>query len=114
MPKSRPRSNLPWLPLTQVQRRWIPMSTPNQSMLQHVANGASGREPQFSLALHNPDGREITFAEAVREALVEEMQRDPRVFIIGEDVAEAGTVWKVLKGMVEEFGPERIIDSPIS
>src|SRR6476660_3240501 len=90
------------------------MSMPNQSVLNHAANGTAAREPQYSLAIRNPNVREITFAEAVREALVEEMQRDPRVFIIGEDVAEAGTVWKVLKGMVDEFGPERIIDSPIS
>lgn len=58
--------------------------------------------------------REITFAQAIREALTEEMRRDERVFIIGEDVAEAGTVFKVLVGMVDEFGPQRIIDSPIS
>ena len=59
-------------------------------------------------------GREITFAEAIREALAEEMRRDPRVFIVGEDIAEAGTPFKVLTGLVEEFGPERVIDSPIS
>jgi acetoin:2,6-dichlorophenolindophenol oxidoreductase subunit beta len=58
--------------------------------------------------------REITFAQAIREALAEEMRRDNRVFIIGEDVAEAGTVFKVLTGMVDEFGPQRVIDSPIS
>ena len=60
------------------------------------------------------NGREITFAEAVREALAEEMRRDPRVFIMGEDVAEAGTPFKVLSGLVEEFGVERVIDTPIS
>ncbi|HEY4689912.1 MAG TPA: alpha-ketoacid dehydrogenase subunit beta [Anaerolineae bacterium] len=60
------------------------------------------------------NGRELTFAEAIREALAEEMRRDPRVFIVGEDVAEAGTPFKVLSGLVEEFGPERVIDSPIS
>jgi pyruvate/2-oxoglutarate/acetoin dehydrogenase E1 component len=59
-------------------------------------------------------GREITFAEAIREALAEEMRRDPRVFIIGEDVAEAGTPFKVLSGLVEEFGKDRVLDSPIS
>ena len=48
--------------------------------------------------------RELTFGEAVREALAEEMRRDPRVCILGEDVAEAGTTFKVLKGLVEEFG----------
>jgi len=58
--------------------------------------------------------REITFAEAVREALAEEMRRDPRVFILGEDVAEAGTPFKVLSGLVEEFGKDRVIDTPIS
>ena len=58
--------------------------------------------------------REITFAEAVREALAEEMRRDPNVFIMGEDVAEAGTPFKVLSGLVEEFGKERVMDTPIS
>jgi len=59
-------------------------------------------------------GREITFAQAIREALAEEMRRDPRVFIIGEDVAEAGTPFKVLSGLVDEFGRDRLIDTPIS
>lgn len=60
------------------------------------------------------NGRELTFGEAVKEAIAEEMRRDPRVFMIGEDIAEAGTTFKVLNGLVEEFGPQRIIDSPIS
>ncbi len=50
----------------------------------------------------------------MNEALREELRRDPTVFILGEDVAEAGTPFKVLSGLVEEFGPERVIDSPIS
>jgi pyruvate dehydrogenase E1 component beta subunit len=58
--------------------------------------------------------REITFGQAIKEALAEEMRRDPRVFIIGEDVAEAGTPFKVLSGLVKEFGTKRVIDSPIS
>ena len=58
--------------------------------------------------------REITFAQAINEALAEEMRRDPRVFVIGEDVAEAGTPFKVLSGLVKEFGTDRVIDSPIS
>jgi pyruvate dehydrogenase E1 component beta subunit len=58
--------------------------------------------------------REITFAEAVREALAEEMRRDSRVCILGEDVAEAGTPFKVLSGLVEEFGTQRVVDTPIS
>jgi len=58
--------------------------------------------------------RELTFAQAVREALAEEMRRDSRVCIFGEDVAEAGTPFKVLSGLVEEFGRERVLDTPIS
>ncbi len=60
------------------------------------------------------NGREITFAQAINEALAEEMRRDASVFIIGEDVAEAGTPFKVLSGLAAEFGTERVIDSPIS
>jgi pyruvate dehydrogenase E1 component beta subunit len=58
--------------------------------------------------------RELGFGEAVREAIAEEMRRDPHIVLMGEDVAEAGTTFKVLKGLVEEFGPQRIIDTPIS
>jgi acetoin:2,6-dichlorophenolindophenol oxidoreductase subunit beta len=58
--------------------------------------------------------RTLTFAQAVNEALAEEMRRDETVFVIGEDVAEAGTPFKVLGGLVEEFGTGRVVDSPIS
>ena len=60
------------------------------------------------------NSREITFGEAIKEALIEEMHRDSHVFILGADVAEAGTVFKVLTGLLDEFGPDRVIDSPIS
>ena len=58
--------------------------------------------------------REITLSDAVKEALAEEMRRDPTVFILGEDIAEAGHPFKVLAGLVEEFGKERVLDTPIS
>lgn len=58
--------------------------------------------------------RELTLGQAIREGLQEEMRRDPTVFILGEDVAEAGTVYKVLSGMVTEFGTDRVLDTPIS
>src|SRR5262245_53019847 len=66
--------------------------------------------------MSSPNGTEriLTFGEAIKEALAEELRRDKRVFIIGEDVGEAGTAFKVLLGLIDEFGPERIIDSPIS
>ena len=58
--------------------------------------------------------RELTFAQAIREALAEEMRRDATVCIMGEDVAEAGTPFKVLSGLLEEFGRDRVVDTPIS
>src|SRR3972149_5898612 len=76
--------------------KWISMSTPNAS----AKSGSTTRE--------------ITFGQAINEALAEEMRSDPTVFIIGEDVAEAGTPFKVLSGLVKEFGTQRVIDSPIS
>jgi len=58
--------------------------------------------------------RELTYLEAVREALWQEMERDERVFVIGEDVGVYGGAFGVTRGMVEQFGPQRIIDTPIS
>lgn len=58
--------------------------------------------------------RQLTLSKAVNEAIAEEMRHNETVFLIGEDVAEAGTPFKVLSGLVEEFGPERVIDTPIS
>jgi len=58
--------------------------------------------------------REITLSKAVNEAIAEEMRRDPTVFLMGEDVAEAGTPFKVLSGLVDEFGTGRVLDTPIS
>ena len=58
--------------------------------------------------------REITFAEATIEATREEMQRDDKVFVLGEDIARQGGVLGQFKGLSEEFGSERIIDTPIS
>jgi pyruvate/2-oxoglutarate/acetoin dehydrogenase E1 component len=58
--------------------------------------------------------RELTYAEAVREALRQEMERDAHVFIIGEDVGVYGGAFGVTLGLIEEFGAERVIDTPIS
>ncbi len=58
--------------------------------------------------------RDISFGEAIKEAIAEEMRRDSSVILMGEDVAEAGTTFKVLSGLVDEFGTDRIIDTPIS
>ncbi len=58
--------------------------------------------------------RQIAFREALREALSEEMRRDDRVFMMGEEVAEYNGAYKVTQGMLAEFGPKRVIDTPIS
>jgi len=58
--------------------------------------------------------REIEFRDALREAMSEEMRRDNRVFLMGEEVAEYNGAYKVSRGMLDEFGPRRVIDTPIS
>ncbi len=58
--------------------------------------------------------RQIPFREALREAMSEEMRRDDRVFLMGEEVAEYNGAYKVSQGMLDEFGPKRVIDTPIS
>jgi len=58
--------------------------------------------------------RQIAFREALREAMQEEMRRDERVFLMGEEVAEYNGAYKVSQGMLEEFGERRIIDTPIA
>ena len=58
--------------------------------------------------------RELTYREAVREALREEMKRDPSVFILGEEIAEYGGAYKVTQGLVDEFGHDRIRNTPLA
>lgn len=58
--------------------------------------------------------REITYLEAIREALIQALERDQRVYLIGEDIGSYGGAFGVTKGLLERFGPERIIDTPIS
>ena len=58
--------------------------------------------------------REIEFRDALREAMSEAMRDDTRVFLCGEEVAQYNGAYKVSRGMLEEFGPRRVIDTPIS
>src|SRR6201981_608301 len=58
--------------------------------------------------------RQIAYREALREAMVEEMRRDESVFLIGEEVAQYNGAYKVSQGMLDEFGPRRVIDTPIA
>jgi hypothetical protein len=56
--------------------------------------------------------RTITYAQAINEAMAEEMRRDPSVILYGEDVANFGGIFKITKGLKEEFGEERVFDTP--
>ena len=58
--------------------------------------------------------KEISYSHALREALQEEMRRDPDVFLIGEDIGIGGGAFRVTDGMLDEFGPDRLVDTPIS
>src|SRR6516164_3023576 len=58
--------------------------------------------------------RELTYLEAIREALMEEMRRDPKVFVLGEDVGAYGGAFGVTQGLYDEFGEMRVVDTPIS
>ncbi len=58
--------------------------------------------------------RILTYHEAIREALIEEMARDERVFLLGEDIGTYGGVYKLTEGFLDRFGPERVVDTPIA
>ena len=78
---------------------------------QNLSNGARTRPA------HMRDGDErkpVTMLEAIREALWEEMERDPDVFLLGEDIGIYGGAFKVTEGFLDAFGPDRVIDTPIS
>jgi pyruvate dehydrogenase E1 component beta subunit len=65
-------------------------------------------------ATERSDDRYLLYREALNEAMKEEMRRDPTVFVMGEGIAERGGSYKVTTGLLEEFGPSRVIDAPIS
>src|SRR5437763_15902887 len=58
--------------------------------------------------------RELSYLDAIREALAEEMRRDPKVFVLGEDVGPYGGAFGATQGLYEEFGELRVVDTPIS
>lgn len=70
--------------------------------------------PEFNTLPPRQGDRVIQFREALREAMSEEMRRDDRMFLMGEEVAQYNGAYKISQGMLEEFGPKRIIDAPIS
>ena len=58
--------------------------------------------------------KEIAFRDAIRDAMSEEMRLDKSIFLMGEEVAEYNGAYKASQGMLDEFGPERVIDTPIA
>ena len=56
----------------------------------------------------------VTYLEAIRQGIWEEMERDPSVFCLGEDIGVYGGAFKVTEGFIDRFGPERVIDTPIA
>ncbi|HKG93783.1 MAG TPA: pyruvate dehydrogenase, partial [Gemmatimonadaceae bacterium] len=62
----------------------------------------------------DPQQGEVTYLEAIRQALIEEMERDQSVFCLGEDIGAYGGAFKVTEGLLDRFGAERVIDTPIS
>jgi 2-oxoisovalerate dehydrogenase E1 component len=94
---------------------------------QAVAFGMEGPEPTEEMLLgavygahaaheepRDPGTRELSFTEALNEAMRQEMEREPAVFVMGEDVAETGGIFQTTKGLVAQFGRERVRDTPIS
>ena len=81
--------------------------------LEYVTNTAAATA-DFSAEPSREGERIIQYREAIREAMSEEMRRDPRVFLMGEEVAYYNGAYKISEGMLEEFGDSRIIDTPIS
>jgi pyruvate dehydrogenase E1 component beta subunit len=94
------------------------MSTTATLTEQHM-NSTLDQLPDFTKPLppFTPEaGKErlLQFREALREAMSEEMRRDDRMFLMGEEVAQYNGAYKISQGMLDEFGPKRIIDAPIS
>ena len=71
--------------------------------------------PHYAPAEPKPAAaRELSFAEAIKEAIGQEMERDSRVFVLGEDVGKIGGIFAATRGLIEKYGPERLRDTPIS
>src|SRR5690242_13944916 len=90
-------------------KRWPPSSSGRH---RHIPR--QKKLPRMSMLPEGSPVREITYAQAINEALREEMRRDADILLIGEDVGRYGGVYKVTDGLYTEFGPERVMDTPIS
>ena len=92
-------------------------STPAAPPPHPAQPSAESPSPARGAGLEVPAGTAMTATsvrEALRDAMAEEMRRDPRVFVMGEEVAQYQGAYKVTQGLLEEFGPTRVIDTPIT
>ena len=78
------------------------------------ANASNPKPAESSAATANGEMQTVTLREALRDAMAEEMRRDDRVFVMGEEVAEYQGAYKVTQGLLDEFGSRRVIDTPIT
>ena len=93
-----------------------PSPSPSPSPAPAAVAGPVANAPEHAAALEpaKTNARTITLREALRDAMAEEMRRDDRVFVMGEEVAQYQGAYKVTQGLLDEFGPRRVIDTPIT
>lgn len=98
----------------------IPLSAPRAEETQAAFSASDNQRSSAALRKNDPvvtagtNMKISTVREALRDAMAEEMRRDSRVFVMGEEVAEYQGAYKVTQGLLEEFGPKRVIDTPIT
>ncbi|NBC36216.1 pyruvate dehydrogenase complex E1 component subunit beta [Novosphingobium sp. FSY-8] len=91
-----------------------PVAAPVTASAAPVAAPVAAARPADPVVPHGTNMKTSTVREALRDAMAEEMRRDPRVFVMGEEVAQYQGAYKVTQGLLDEFGPKRVIDTPIT
>ena len=97
-------------PATMVEAE-APATAPVRAEPEKPARKSAARDPEIP---HGTNMATVTVREALRDAMAEEMRRDERVFVMGEEVAQYQGAYKVTQGLLDEFGPKRVIDTPIT
>lgn len=92
----------------------VAFATQSSEPTLEILNTAVYAPLKATIEPNEPGDRLLTYTEALNEALDQEMQREPSVFILGEDIAETGGIFQVTKGLVEKYGAARVRDTPIS
>ncbi|WDF71677.1 pyruvate dehydrogenase complex E1 component subunit beta [Novosphingobium sp. KACC 22771] len=91
-----------------------PAAAPAAAPVAAASAPAAAPRPADPVVPHGTNMKTSTVRDALRDAMAEEMRRDPRVFVMGEEVAEYQGAYKVTQGLLAEFGPKRVIDTPIT